>query len=83
MLNEEEKKIVEYLRMSPKDSLKRDAANLIERIDGECQSSRDYIQWHKDRNKALRLMNASMSADIDVLKNKKSSIWEAIKEKFK
>ena len=31
MLTEDEKQIVYYLRQSPKDSLKRDAANLIEK----------------------------------------------------
>lgn len=35
MLNEEDKATVKYLRNSPKDALKREAADLIERLDLE------------------------------------------------
>lgn len=45
MLNEEEKKIVEYLRMSPKDSLKRDAADLIERLANQKESMFNASQY--------------------------------------
>ena len=35
MLNEEDKATVKYLRNSPKDALKKEAADLIERLDLE------------------------------------------------
>lgn len=38
MLSEEEKQVVHYLRESPSDSLKRDAADIIEELDGVIDS---------------------------------------------
>lgn len=35
MLNDEDKATVKYLRNSPKDALKKEAADLIERLDLE------------------------------------------------
>lgn len=83
MLNEEQKKIVEYLRMSPSDPLKRDAANLIERQEAEVLHVRSHVNYHRDRASRLIEMNCNLVRDITALENKKSSIWQAIKEKFK
>lgn len=50
MLNDEQKQIVAYLRMSPKDSLKRDAADLIEFLANEqsCNKS-DWFEVMKQK----------------------------------
>lgn len=83
MLNEEEKKIVEYLRMSPKYSLKRDAANLIERLSKSNDAARVCIEHSIDQSERLVKMNSKILCENEELKNNKSSIWQAIKDKFK